>query len=159
MKKLFATSYACLATAAILSLTYGAPPEVKIPSPSSALDATQPSLMPTTNPPPKVPSVQELRHKRPVPHGVLQQAAEKANGAPTQVAAAAPGGPVTLQSAQAAKAAPAAPVGPSFADGVRLGVVAASRNPDVRDLNHLLQIAGGLWNAEQAQRAQQASKP
>jgi len=155
MKTLIGTS-ALLAAVSIALLAFAAdPPTVKIPSPSSALDAAQPSLMPTTNPAPKVPSVAELHKKRPVPHGVLQQAAEKAKGAPTQVATAAPGGPVQPQSAQAAKAAPAAPVttfNDGFTQGARMMLIAIRRNPDVQDPNALMEAAGNLWNAEQAQR-------
>ncbi len=164
MKTLIGTS-ALLAAISIALLAFAAdPPTVKIPSPSSTLDASQPSLMPTTNPPPKVPSVQELRHKRPVPHGVLQQAAEKAKAAPTQVAASAPGGPVTLRSAQATNAAPAphtidpASFNEGFRHGARLMHAAIHRNPDVGDPKALTEAAGNLWNAEQAQRAQQAPK-
>lgn len=148
----------------------GAPPSgvpvdsVKaLPSPSSALDVKPESVMPgKTNPPaPKVPTVEELtKRKRPVPHSELHAAAEHARtGLPPSAQSAAP---IQLQSAQAATApAPGSPVAlpqPTFQDGARLMLIAIQRNPDVRDGNLLISIAGQLWNLEQAQRAQAAAK-
>jgi len=135
-----------------------------LPSPSSALDAKPESLMPgKTNPPaPKVPTVEELtRRKRRVPHSELHAAAEHARAglpAPAQSTA-----PIHLQGAQAAvDPTPGSPVAlpqPTFQDGARLMLIAVQRNPDVRDGNLLISIAGQLWNLEQAQRAQAATTP